>query len=309
MPKLNLTPEQFDRLANAPMAMRPEALRSLMARIVSVDVWEEPPALEASIVEQAPVAEEAKVPRLAKVKGSIAVLPVFGTIAQHRGSDYWGGVFTEELVGRTAQLIDSPNIGAVVMSFDTPGGIVYGVGEAAEAIRELGQQKPIYGHVKAMSASAGYWLAASCVKLFAQPSAEVGSIGVWTMHADVSAALEKFGVNISLISAGKHKVDGNMFGPLSDDARDDIQAGVDRYYGEFLDGVAIGRNVSKTTAKNDFGEGRMFGVDKAKSAGMIDGVCSLGELLVGVMEPVDSRRRNQSARIALASAWNPDGDA
>jgi len=301
------TPEQLDRIAHAPMAMRRESLETLAHRIVMGELFEEPPELEEETVEFAVDADQAGAPRLPKVQGAVAVVPVFGGVAQHRGSDYWGGVFTEELVGLLARLVDSPNVGAVVLSFDSPGGIVFGVPEAAGAIRALSQVKPIYGHVKAQAASAAYWLATATTKLFVQPSSEVGSIGVWTMHIDASEALKQIGWDITMISAGKYKTEGHPFGPLDDDARDHLQEGVDRYYDDFLDGVATGRGVTKATVRNDFGEGRMLDAAEAKRVGMVDGICTLGELLAGVMPPVGSKRRTTAAtRIALAEACGPE---
>ena len=307
MPR-ELTHERLERIVHAPMALRRES--PLAAQILALEEFDEPPPLEASVVEQAPEAEEAKVPRLAKVKGAVAVIPVYGGVAQHRGSDYWGGVFTEELVGLVGQMVAAQNIGAVVLSFDSPGGIVYGVPEAADTIRELAQVKPVYGHVKAEAASAAYWLAASTTKLFAQPSAKVGSIGVWTMHIDASQMFEKYGWDVSLISAGKYKVEGHPFGPLEDEARAELQRSVDQYYEDFLAGVAVGRDASKGTVKSDFGEGRMLNANAANAAGMIDGIATLPELLAGLIksENQGARRRSLATRIAIESAWDPQID-
>jgi signal peptide peptidase SppA len=303
-----LTAEQLERIASAPMALRQDS--PLMTRIVAMEEFDEPPELEAQIVEQAPAAEDARVPRLPKTEGSVAVVPVYGGVAQHRGSDYWGGVFTEELVGLLSQLAAMKNIGAVVLSFDSPGGIVYGVPEAADSIRALAEVKPIYGHVKAEAASAAYWLASVTTKLFVQPSAKVGSIGVWTMHIDASKMLEEWGLNVTMISAGKYKVEGHPFGPLEDEARVELQRSVDRYYNDFLDGVAAGRGVSRATVKNDFGEGRMVDPAQARAAGMVDGTATMNELLAGVLKPTSrSRSRSVASRIAIADAWEPTIDA
>ncbi len=304
-----LTPERLIRLADAPMAMRPDALRELTADIISMEEFDEPPTLEAKIIQEPPVAVVAKVPRLGKTKGAVAIIPVYGGIAQHRGSDYWGGVFTEELVAKVSQMVDTQNVGSIVLSFDSPGGIVYGVSEATQAIREMSQVKPIYGHVKAEAASAAYHLAMSTTKLFMQPTAKVGSIGVWSMHIDASKMFEDFGLDVSLISAGKYKVEGHPWGPLDEEGRAELQRSVDRYYDGFLGGWADGRNVSKATVKNDFGEGRMVEAPRAKSLGMVDGIATLSELLAGLMAPAgNSKRRSMATKIAVEAAWNGDID-
>jgi signal peptide peptidase SppA len=311
MNELKISPERMERIAHAPMPMRPEALRALAARIVAMEDFDEPPEIQMVIVEQAPSAIEAKVPRLGKVNGAVALVFVYGAIGQHPNGDYWAWTFSERVVDQISEAVSMPNVGAVVLVFDSPGGIVYGIPEAAQSIRELAQVKPIYGWVKAEAASAAYWLASSTTKLFAQPSAEVGSIGVWMMHIDASKAFEEYGWKVTLISAGKFKVEGNPFEPLSDEARGHFQSGVDRYYDDFLEGVAIGRGVSKGTVKNDFGEGRMFGAEQAKAVGMIDGIATLDELLAGIMKPSEASgsKRSRASAIAIAEAWSPTVDA
>jgi signal peptide peptidase SppA len=310
--ELKLSPERMerlDRIANAPMAMKPEALRVLAARIVSMGIFEEPPSLEATIIEKPPVA--AKMPKLPKVKGAVAVIPIYGAIGQHRGGDYWGGCFSKELCEKMGQMMDMPNVGAVVLSIDSPGGIVYGIPESAKMMREMREMKPIYGHILGEGASAAYWLGSQTTKLFAGPSSKAGSIGVWTMHINAEKFYEEMGLDITLISAGKYKTEGHPFGPLDDEGKKHLQESVDQYYDAFLVDVAMGRNVTKAVAKSDFGEGRMVDSESAKAAGMIDGICSMDELLAGMMPPPPDKehKRNMSAAIAIAEAWSPSVDA
>jgi ClpP class serine protease len=47
------------------------------------------------------------------------------------------------------------------------------------------------------------------------PSGEVGSIGVYSAHQDISAAQKKLGVKTTLVSAGKYKTERSPFEPLS----------------------------------------------------------------------------------------------
>ena len=46
----------------------------------------------------------------------------------------------------------------------------------------------------------------------------VGSIGVFAAHEDLSRALDAEGVTVSMISAGKYKVEGHPYGPLDPEA-------------------------------------------------------------------------------------------
>jgi signal peptide peptidase SppA len=253
----------------------------------------------------APACAEARVPRLPKTKGQVAVIPMRGVIGQHPG-DYWADVYTDRIEAQVAQMQANPAVGAIVLDIDSPGGIVYGTPELSAYLRGLRDSgaKPIYAAANAQAASAAYWLGSAATKLFVTPSGEVGSIGVWNMHIDASEAWKKFGAEITLIFAGKYKVEGHPFGPLDDEARAELQRGVDDYYGQFLTDVAAGRRVSKSTVEKTYGQGRTIEAERAKSLGMVDGVATLGELLAGLLPPASqgSRRATAAAAIAIEEA-------
>jgi len=130
-----------------------------------------------------------------------------------------------------------------------------------------------------MAASAAYWIASQADEIVITPSGRAGSIGVYTAHDDVSAALEKAGIVRTYISAGEYKVEGNEAEALGKDAKAFIQARVDESYKSFVDDVALGRGVSAETVLADFGKGRMFGAVEAKKRGMVDTIATLSETL------------------------------
>lgn len=297
----------MDRLRTIPLALKASALPSVLHAmqievaisgedpepVIVVDI---PEAAENKDVAGAVRATEASVPRLPKVGGQVAVISIRGTIGQHRSTDYWSDTHTEAIAGQIGNMVANPSIGAIVLDIDSPGGIVYGTPELAETIRGARGVKPIYGLANGSAASAAYWIGASVDKLFVIPSGEVGSIGVWSAHTDMSGALEQQGVDITLISAGKYKVEGHPFAPLDDEARADMQAGVDRYFGMFLADVARGRGEKAIVVKEAYGQGRMLGAEAAKAVGMVDGIATLPELLAGIMRP---RQQRQSRGAAL----------
>jgi ClpP class serine protease len=131
-----------------------------------------------------------------------------------------------------------------------------------------------------MAASAAYWIAAACTKVVVTPSGEVGSIGVYMTHQDVSAAMDKAGVKISFIQAGKYKTDGNPYEPASESFLADAQAGVNEYYEMFVQGVAAGRGVDVEVVKSaTFGQGRMLMAKDAVANGMADSIQTLDEVV------------------------------
>lgn len=74
--------------------------------------------------------------------------------------------------------------------------------------------------------SAAYLLASACSRRLITQTGTVGSIGVLMAHRCVEKALEIAGVDVTLIYAGAHKVDGNPYSQLPDDVRDEFQLSI-----------------------------------------------------------------------------------
>lgn len=225
----------------------------------------------------------------------VAVIPVYGVLTQRGGFD---ADTSEPLtsmiqVTRAVQLAAAdPVIGGIVLDVDSPGGSVYGVAELGDAIHAARDAKPIAAVANSLMASAAYWMGSQASELYAAPGAEVGSIGVYTVHTNVAEFLKQKGVSVEMISAGKFKTEGNPYGALSDEARANIQASVDQYYDAFIRAVARGRNASLKSVREDMGQGRVMQGDAAKTAGMIDGVATLDQ----VIAKIGARAKRASAR-------------
>lgn len=214
-------------------------------------------------------------------RDSIAVIPVRGVIAHRMGSmdDTSGGTSCERIGGMIDQVAADASIAAIIYDFDTPGGTVPGVQELAAKMFALRGQKTQIAQISDCAASAGYWLAAQCDEIVSIPSGTAGSIGVFAAHSDLSKALEAEGINITLISAGKHKTEGNPFEPLSEDALAFLQARVDTAYAQFVKDVARGRGITPAAVRNGYGEGRVLGAKEALAAGMIDRIATMDETI------------------------------
>jgi signal peptide peptidase SppA len=237
-----------------------------------------------------------------EVRGEVAVVPVHGVIFP-RG-DVMGGVGLDRLGRHVRALASDDRIGAIVLDIDSPGGSVAGVTELAALLREAREQKPLVAVANHTMASAGYWIGAQATTVVASPSARVGSVGVYSMHTDISAALEREGVRHTLVSAGEFKTEGNHLEPLDNDALEQIQATVDEAAAMFHADLALGRNVGPAKVAERFGGGRMFGADGARAAGMIDRVATLDETInwLGYFHSPKSaatRKRYRAAERAL----------
>lgn len=226
----------------------------------------------------------------------IAVISFFGIVAQHASQvddiSGPGGTSTERVANSYRAAKSDPSVKAIVINFDSPGGNVSGVQVLADEIFNGRGEKPVIAQVNSLCASAAYWVASSCDEIVMTPGAMAGSIGVYSLHQDVSKAVDAAGLKFTFISAGKYKVEGNAFEPLSDEAAQAAQSNVDAFYNDFVSAVARGRGVSVADVTGGFGEGRVVKDKQAVKAGMADRV----DTLDGTIRRLSSAKKSSSAK-------------
>ena len=111
------------------------------------------------------------------------------------------------------------------------------------------------------------------------PSGQAGSIGVYMMHMDESEALQKEGLKVTLIKAGKYKAEGVGSEPLSDEARAAFQSKVDDYYSMFVKAVAQNRGSSQSKVREGYGQGRMLLASDSVKENLTDRIGTFDEVL------------------------------
>jgi len=275
----SLTRAQLMRHARSEVwAILPDVLRAALLNFSGESIVEPPSGQTHGA---APIEREA-VTRPGPKSGRLARVPIFGSIT-HRDS-FWSmlfgsGVSVERLTRTLRDLGADPSISTVLLEIDSPGGTVSGMPELAAEVRALAEQKHVVALANAQAASAAYWLASQADEVIATPEALVGSIGVFTIHEDYSAMMEKMGVKVTYISAGKYKTEVSPDQPLNDEARAHLQEIVDDAYGLFVGDVARGRGVSPSVVRSEYGQGRMLTAAAAKAAGLIDRVATADETI------------------------------
>ena len=220
-------------------------------------------------------------PRPAAHGGPVAVLPLHGVMAPRMTmfTQVSGGT-SAEAFGRTFRAaVADPDISAVVLDVDSPGGSVFGIEELAAVVHGARGRKPIVAVANTLMASAAYWVASQADEILASPSAQVGSIGVIGVHQDLSEAEAKEGIRTTLVTAGKYKGDGSEHAPLSDTARAAMQQIVDSYYAAFTQDVSRGRAVPVGAVRDGFGEGQVLPAKHALKEGLIDGIGTLEQVV------------------------------
>jgi capsid assembly protease len=232
---------------------------------------------------------------------SVATIPLKGVLMPGAGG------FFEMLLGLGGGLdsfrrnldraVADDSVKRIVIDVDSPGGVVDLIPETADAVWKARKAKPVTAMVNTLAASAAYWIASQADEIVSTPSGEAGSIGVYSIHRDMSAMFDQSGVVHTIVSAGRYKTEANPFEELDDEAQAFLQQGVDDYYSMFVSAVARGRGVTTDAVRKGYGEGRVLTAKRAVSAGLVDRIATFDEV-------VRKARRDRASASEIAAVFD-----
>jgi signal peptide peptidase SppA len=216
----------------------------------------------------------------------VAVIPIHGTLVRRTvGLEAESGLTS--YAGLTAQLdaaLASPDVAAILLDVDSPGGESGGVFDLADRIRAAAQTKPVWAVANDMAFSAAYALASAASKVFVSRTGGVGSIGVIAMHVDQSERDAQDGVRYTAVFAGDRKNDLNPHEPISSEAHAFLKGEVNRVYGLFVETVARNRGIEASVVR-DTEAGLFFG-QAAVAIGLADAIGTFDDALAQLCESV-----------------------
>lgn len=194
--------------------------------------------------------------------------------------DIFTGTNNLSLNVQIQKALSDNSVKAIVLRFNTPGGVVNAAEPMCREIKKLNEKKPVYAFIDTEAASLGYLLA-NCTKyIYSRPTAITGSIGVRLDLIDISQALQNLGVKQITITntKGTKKTQEGLFNPNSEEYKQ-IQQMLDETYNYFIDVVWANRSVNvpnKLTKEKllSYADGRIFSGKQAFDAGLVD---KLGE--------------------------------
>jgi signal peptide peptidase SppA len=186
-----------------------------------------------------------------------------------------GACSTGDLISAVQEATARPDIDALFLDIDSPGGSVNGTPELSQAVAEAAKAKYVYAFSAGQMCSAAYWVASQADAIYASPSARVGSIGVILPVIDTSAAFEQAGLKVEVFAAGKLKSAGTPGTSLTDDQREWLQSEVEETAADFRAAVlARGRKIPDEAM-----EGQTFSARKAMRFNLAGMVTSRAEAL------------------------------
>jgi ClpP class serine protease len=231
----------------------------------------------------------------AYVVDGVAVLPVTGPIFPRSNmmTALSGATSITMLQNDYRIALQSPDVFAIMLVIDSPGGHVSGINSMADTIAAGNKRKPTMAHVAGTAASAAYWLASSAGQITLERTGIVGSIGVVAaVPKQVEPDSEGY-VDIEVVSSN---APNKRPDPTSEDGVAEIRATLDAIEAQFIADVARGRNTTATKVKSDFKQGGVAIGSAAVEAGMADRVQSQEATLNSLRRYAANQRKLQALK-------------
>jgi len=240
----------------------PIFLESFIRRLAGLKVTESIAAIEV-----------AARPRSYNVINGRAVINISGVLLKTVPAwlRFWGIEATgyDEIQAQLGQALADTSIDGIHLQVSSPGGIVDGLIDTADAIFNARRNKKVTATIEDLGASAAYWLASQAATIGAGRTTEVGSIGVYTVYYDYSKEAEDLGIKVVLIRSGEHKGMGVPGAEITAGQIAAVQANIDAIADQFVDSVARGRAMEAGEVRK-LATGRLWIAEDAKKLGLID---------------------------------------
>lgn len=178
-----------------------------------------------------------------------------------------GAAYSQQVIDHLQQAEENPDVKAVVLYVDSPGGSVFASDEIYLQIKEM--SKPIITSMNSLAASGGYFVSAPTDEIWASPHTLTCSIGVIFQFPNVEEFAEEYGVTWVTVTSGKFKDLGNPFKEFTADDEALMQTIVDEAYDEFVRIVVEGREMSEEEVRA-VADGRICTGKQAQAAGLVD---------------------------------------
>lgn len=228
----------------------------------------------------------------------VAVVEVTGDLTEGRSLTVpyldFQTIGAQTLATALDEVASDARIGAVVLRIDSPGGSALAADMLARQVKQLRQRKPVVCSFGDMAASGGYYLAAPCQEIFADPLTVTGSIGIYGGKVDVSALLGKLSVERARYVHGEHADMATPFRPYSDAERALVQEQLQAGYERFLEVVASGRQLSRKELE-PLAEGRVFTGGQAAARRLVDKLGGLSDAVARARELADLSSEKEQA--------------
>ncbi|GJQ10890.1 hypothetical protein GpartN1_g2681.t1 [Galdieria partita] len=198
---------------------------------------------------------------------SVAIVYLVGSIMRDESS---GG--SKRLCAVLERAVRDDSVGAIILRISSPGGSYVASDTIHHAIETATKVKPVIASFGDVVASGGYFSAAPCTCIVAQPTTITGSIGAFTLRFIFKEAAEKLGVSIESPAFGKHATTFAGSSLLEDwdkEMQDRADQFLDMCYEDFVEKVSLGRKLEGEHVKK-IARGRIWSGVDALNIGLVD---------------------------------------
>ena len=235
----------------------------------------------------------------------IGVLEVEGVIGDGRAYE----ARSRELVKTLQDWSEDDSIKGIVVRINSPGGAVAATQEVYDEIVRYREktERPVIASMGDIAASGGYYTAAACDEIYANPGTLTGSIGVIISFANLQDLTEKIGIRFTTIKSGEFKDIGSSFRPMTEKEQELLQDMIDDVYDQFVNAVVESRGdvfrevLAERLEKNELlltddeitsharslADGRIYSGTQAYDEGLVDDIGTLRDAIERVKTLAD----------------------
>lgn len=237
----------------------------------------------------------------------VAVIDLVGVMVKHPTlfGMFFQEAVTTEIRGQLRAAVDNRAIESIILHIDSPGGLVAGTADLAEEVRRAAGRKRTIAFIEDMGASGAYWVASQASKIFVNPTALVGSIGVLSVLVDESKLADRLGLKVIPVSTGFAKETGVPGAPITDEQIADLQRIVDAIFKQFGGAVMRGRRMLQSQF-DAVSAGQVFVGEEAVRRGLADRIASFNDVVVSLRSTKPIRKAlSTTAEYVRAQAMIP----
>ena len=205
-------------------------------------------------------------------KNKIAVVYAEGEIVNGRGEDQQIG--GDRFAKIFNQLRHDPDVKAVVLRINTPGGSATASEVIQREIQLTQKVKPVVVSMGDVAASGGYWIATDSSRIFAQPTTITGSIGVFGLLFNGQKLANDNGITWDTVKTAPLADIQTLTRPKSPAELAIYQRTVDSIYNLFLQQVVQGRKLPAAKVA-EIAQGRIWSGKMAQDIGLVDEIGGL----------------------------------
>lgn len=194
----------------------------------------------------------------------------------------------QEVVSQLRKAEADPEIKAVLLKIDSPGGSVIASDLIYNEILGFKQRKKAKVVVAMMgvAASGAYYVSLPADFILAHPTTVTGSVGVLFLRPDITALMEKIGVDVNVSKTGKNKDMGSPFRQATAEEQKITQDLIDQLAAQFLNRIAEHRKIDPKNLK-EISSARIYLAPDALNLGLVDRIGYLNEAVSEAKELAD----------------------